>query len=65
MKEQERMAKIPSIEKTDDFIYRFEVKKSSRGVSDDPHLLVFEGGGRTRKRIPFNGCNDFARQAVC
>jgi hypothetical protein len=44
MKEQERMAKIPSTEKTDDFIYRFEVKNSSRGVSEDPHLLVFEGG---------------------
>ena len=37
------MTKIPSIEKTEDFIYRFEVKK---GVSlhrpDEPHLIAFE-----------------------
>jgi hypothetical protein len=38
------LTKIPSIEKTDDFIYRFEIKKSTPHVSDDPHLLVFEGG---------------------
>jgi hypothetical protein len=38
------MVRIPSIEKTEDFIYRFEIK---RGIPlhdpDDPHLLAFEG----------------------
>jgi hypothetical protein len=37
------MVRIPSIEKTEDFIYRFEIK---RGIPlhdpNDPHLLGFE-----------------------
>lgn len=38
------MTKIPSIEKTEDFIYRFEIKKgASLHDRDEPHLLVLEG----------------------
>ena len=37
------MTKIPCTEKTDDFIYRLEVKKGSPPqFSNDPHLLEFD-----------------------
>jgi hypothetical protein len=37
------MTKIPSIEKTDDFIYRFEIKKGAPlHDPDKPNLLVTE-----------------------
>jgi hypothetical protein len=37
------MGKIPSTEKTNDFIYRVEIKKSDhRHGHDDPNLLDFE-----------------------
>ena len=37
------MTKIPSIEETEDFIYRFEIKKGAP-LHDpgNPHFLVFE-----------------------
>ena len=38
------MARIPSTERTDDFIYRFEIKTGTPLPDpDDPHLLVIEG----------------------
>jgi hypothetical protein len=41
----DQMTKIPSIEKTEDFIYRFEVRIGTPlHDSDKPHLLVFEAG---------------------
>ena len=37
------MTKIPSTQKTDDFIHRLEVKRGSRpNFSNDPHLLEFD-----------------------
>jgi hypothetical protein len=45
------MTKIPSIEKTEDFIYRIEIKRGAPLHNPDgPHLLAFEqfigpGGG--------------------
>lgn len=36
------MAKIPSTEKTNDFIYRMEVKSGTSLRADDPHLLIIE-----------------------
>lgn len=37
------MTKIPSIEKTDDFIFRSEIKKgTAQHDPDAPHLLVFD-----------------------
>jgi hypothetical protein len=37
------MTKIPSIEKTDDFIYRFVIKRDSPlHDPDDPHLLMID-----------------------
>lgn len=37
------MTKIPSTENTEDFIYRFEIKKAERlSESETPHALVFE-----------------------
>jgi len=37
------MTKIPSIEITEDFIYRLEVQKGTESLDpNDPHLLVFD-----------------------
>ena len=36
------MTKIPSIENTDDFIFRIEIKKGSPPRANNPALLVFE-----------------------
>ena len=37
------MTKIPSIEKTEDFIYRFAINRGTPlHDPDDPHLLAFE-----------------------
>src|SRR3954468_16907885 len=36
------MTKIPSIEQTDDYIYRAKLNKGTPVVEDDPHLLLFQ-----------------------
>jgi hypothetical protein len=39
------LTKIPSIEKTEDFIYRFEIKRGTPlHDPNEPHLLAFENG---------------------
>ena len=56
------MTKIPSIEKTEDFIYRLEIKRGTPLHDPNvPHLLAFETIYRIRRGISFNGRYNFKR----